>query len=305
MAISSQKVDGDINKAFDALTDHDNELDTVNPSTNATSGTVAAGDKLVFADVSDSNTLKTVTAGDIAALGGSGEFADNLFRVTDNSDNTKKVALEVSGVTTGTTRTLTVPDASGTIALTSNIPAAGGYNDNGGYRTNYYYVGVGQAGGRSATASLGPNILIAVPFVVGADETFTRIGVEVTTLSSGKAARLGIYNWANGVPTTLVLDAGTIDTTTTGLKEVTISQALTRGVYGLAFVCNDATAAFRTPQSAGVTAAHYIGESTMGGTVAAACLTRSFTYAALPTPFGGTPTPNTEGNCPVMWLRKV
>ena len=41
---------------------------------------------------------------------------DSGFRVRDNSDNTKQVALEVSGVTTGTTRTLTVPDTDGTIA---------------------------------------------------------------------------------------------------------------------------------------------------------------------------------------------
>ena len=38
------------------------------------------------------------------------------FRVRDNSDNTKQLAFEVSGVSTGTTRTLTVPDVNGTIA---------------------------------------------------------------------------------------------------------------------------------------------------------------------------------------------
>jgi hypothetical protein len=48
-------------------------------------------------------------------------FSDSAFRVTDNGDATKQLAFEVSGVTTATTRTLTVPNASGTIALTSNL----------------------------------------------------------------------------------------------------------------------------------------------------------------------------------------
>lgn len=53
-----------------------------------------------------------------AGLGGSsGSFADNVFLVTDNGDSTKKLAFEVSGVATGTTRTWTVPDFSGTVAL--------------------------------------------------------------------------------------------------------------------------------------------------------------------------------------------
>lgn len=57
----------------------------------------------------------------IAATGGGGnEFADNVFRVQDNVDATKELAFELSGLTTATTRTLTVPNASGTIALTGH-----------------------------------------------------------------------------------------------------------------------------------------------------------------------------------------
>lgn len=42
-------------------------------------------------------------------------FADNLFRVFDNVDNTKEFALEVQGLTTATTRTWTVPDSDDTL----------------------------------------------------------------------------------------------------------------------------------------------------------------------------------------------
>lgn len=41
---------------------------------------------------------------------GSNEFADDVFRVQDNADDTKELAFEVSGITTATTRTWTVAD---------------------------------------------------------------------------------------------------------------------------------------------------------------------------------------------------
>ena len=41
---------------------------------------------------------------------------DNGFRVRDNSDNTKQLAFECSGISGSTTRTMTVPDSNGTIS---------------------------------------------------------------------------------------------------------------------------------------------------------------------------------------------
>jgi hypothetical protein len=67
--------------------------------------------------------------------------ADTALTVVDNSDNTKVLAFECSGITTATTRTLTVPNSSGTIALTSDLgsyqpldstlTAVAAYNTNG------------------------------------------------------------------------------------------------------------------------------------------------------------------------------
>lgn len=42
----------------------------------------------------------------------------SLFRIKDSTDTTKKVAFNVSGVTTGTTRTITIPDANTTMVGT-------------------------------------------------------------------------------------------------------------------------------------------------------------------------------------------
>jgi len=76
-------------------------------------------------------TPASATGGSVGAA--QTEFADNVFRVVDNADSTKEIALEASGITTGTTRTITMPDANvdlgdmlkkdGTVALTANWDA--------------------------------------------------------------------------------------------------------------------------------------------------------------------------------------
>ena len=65
----------------------------------------------------------TVIVNNIARnmLASASTFADNVFRVYGSSDATKLVALEVDGLTTGTTRTVTIPDKNGTLAMTSDI----------------------------------------------------------------------------------------------------------------------------------------------------------------------------------------
>ena len=62
---------------------------------------------------------------------------DSGFRIRDNTDNTKQLAFECSGITTSTTRTLTVPDVNGTIItsasanFTSNITTTGTIHSTG------------------------------------------------------------------------------------------------------------------------------------------------------------------------------
>ena len=82
--------------------------------------------KIVALDCSGitGSTTRTLTIpdqdGTIALVGGgSSEFADDVFRVTDNGDSSKKLAFECSGITGSTTRTMTVPDSDGTISTES------------------------------------------------------------------------------------------------------------------------------------------------------------------------------------------
>ncbi len=46
-----------------------------------------------------------------------GVFSDTAFKLQDNGDATKQAQFELSGITTGTTRVVTLPDANGTLVL--------------------------------------------------------------------------------------------------------------------------------------------------------------------------------------------
>ena len=55
---------------------------------------------------------------------GADEFADDAFRIKDNADATKKLAFEVSGISTATTRTVSTPDADVDLADINNTVAS-------------------------------------------------------------------------------------------------------------------------------------------------------------------------------------
>jgi len=52
-------------------------------------------------------------------------FSDANFLLYDDADSTKNLAFQLSGITTGTTRTLTVPDKSGTLAMLDDVGGGG------------------------------------------------------------------------------------------------------------------------------------------------------------------------------------
>lgn len=62
-------------------------------------------------------------------------FRDNKFIITDDSDTTKILAFQLSNIATGTTRTLTIPNESGTIAtqgyVQTPVTAGVGVNSQG------------------------------------------------------------------------------------------------------------------------------------------------------------------------------
>ena len=78
------------------------------------SGTISASTTRTFTFPDENGTLLT-SASTIPG----GSFVDNTFRISDNADANKKLAFECSGITTGNTRTMTVPDSDGTISTES------------------------------------------------------------------------------------------------------------------------------------------------------------------------------------------
>jgi hypothetical protein len=97
-------------------------------STKNNAGTVAE-----YTTNSGSQTLtnKTLTTPTINVL-------DNAFNLKDNADNTKIAVFQLSGITTGTTRTITIPNSSFTMGTLSNVsedtsPTLGGLLAGGGF----------------------------------------------------------------------------------------------------------------------------------------------------------------------------
>ena len=112
-------------------------------------------------------------------------FNDANFLLYDNGDSTKNLAFQLSGITTGTTRTLTVPDASGTIALTSQL--------GGGTKTYAVFTAEHNQPPASAFATLDTRNSIAVlDFDDATDESavFVSIIPEAASLGSGLKIRL-------------------------------------------------------------------------------------------------------------------
>lgn len=166
------------------------------------------------------------------------------------------------------------------------------------FRTGHYYTS--GAYYQSVGTMFVNGKLYAVPFSVPRAITIDRIAIEVATAESGKSIRLGIYkNGTNLYPGELLLDAGTVSGASTGLKAITISQPLSKGLYWLVLV-SDCTATLKlrtfyaTDIILGHSLAHFWG-ACGGWSVAQA-------YGALPDPFtaGGA---GTTGNNPVVGIR--
>lgn len=87
----------------------------------ATNGNGVSGNPTLSLPAALTFTGKTVTGGTFTAP--TINVNDDVFTLRDNVDTTKLMQFQLSGITTGTTRTLTAPNASGTIALTADLAA--------------------------------------------------------------------------------------------------------------------------------------------------------------------------------------
>ena len=169
--------------------------------------------------------------------------------------------------------------AGGTAAVASTVPVTGQW-----IRPNQNSI-------TTTTSTAAADTLYAIPLPILASTTVDRIALDVTTLAVG-SARLGIYSsLSSGHPGALVLDAGTVDTGTTGLKEIIISQALSAGLHWTVVVYNAGPIVRAVATSASLL---LLGGASFAG-IDATHFRRTFTYGALPNPWG---TPTTFSSSP-------
>ena len=95
-----------------------------------------ATNDLTLAVADQASGVATLTVPDLGSVSGdivvnnasqtltNKNLVDNSTVLEDETDNTKQLQFELSGITSGNTRTLTVPDANGTISLTTDFDEA-------------------------------------------------------------------------------------------------------------------------------------------------------------------------------------
>lgn len=154
-----------------------------------------------------------------AAGGAISQFSDDIFRVFNNTDPTKELAFDVSGVPTATTRTVAVPGADGTLPvlgftqtwtaaqymqvgntsnrngawcsaldLTGNLTFTGtdiGFNSDANDRRMLF------AGGQTASISSGPSFRLH-----GNDWSGTGLGGSITLVAGNTTA--GVISFSTG-----------------------------------------------------------------------------------------------------------
>jgi hypothetical protein len=149
------------------------------------------------------------------------------------------------------------------------------------------------------TGTQSQSTLRVQPFIIPNTVTVTGISIYVTGLAAGTNARLGIYaSDTNDVPSTLVVDAGTVATTTTGAKTITINQSLSPGLYWLGCVSQGGTPVY---VAHGITSSYPFSPSiiTTQSSTSANYTVASVTGALPSTPTWAAPT---NGFTAIIWL---
>jgi hypothetical protein len=169
-------------------------------------------------------------------------FYDTELKVVDNTDNTKILQFECSGITTATTRTLTVPNASGTIALLSGTQSFSGSTTFSstftlsGTTTNIS-LGTSQSSGtwtaggtaQTGTMTLGRSTgAQTVDIAVGATTSGTTKTVNIGTAGvSGSTTNINIGSAVSGATTNVTING------TATLSTPTINNGYTEEVFAV------------------------------------------------------------------------
>jgi hypothetical protein len=254
-------------------------------------------------------TSSTLTIAD-----GSSLITSGAFSITLTASATTNVTLPTSGTLITSSVTLTAGtgltgggdlSANRSFAVTYGTTASTSVEGNDPRladaftrRSGYYYVGAPMSAGSNGTITT--NRLYAIPFFVGSSTSFDRIAI-ISIAVANSSVRLGIYADSNGKPGALILDAGTVATTSTANATITINQTLS-GLVWLVAVSQGASATSCARMN-------ILLNSFVGSTDPLNLFTGTYYYqdsisGALPDPWGATATAGITANtAPMIYLR--
>lgn len=163
--------------------------------------------------------------------------------------------------------------------------------------TGLYYRPLGVY--QSANVVVSANVLYAAPVPIPASGSYDRVAVTCIT-ASGASARLGLYADNAGVPGALLEDGGAAALADATLLAQTIAETIVGPtIVWLAAVFNG-TPTMGAIEGIGIGAR---GTSTSGSLATVIGVSRTFTYGALPDPYGS-PTGGSVIS-PFIAMRKV
>lgn len=114
---------------------------------------------------------------------------DNLFILLDNADNSKSAAFELSGISTGTNRIYTLPNASGIVSISSAALTAGRipYVGAGGVLTDSANLAWDSTNNRLGIGTVSPGCRLDVYGTAATDGIRTNIGLDFSKVAAPPA----------------------------------------------------------------------------------------------------------------------
>lgn len=154
-----------------------------------------------------------------------------------------------------------------------------------------YFPSLALLYGSPTTTSGTTGFLLALPLITGRGGAIDRVSFGVTTGGgAGSVGRIGLYECPDLTtlyPGKLLADSGSLDTTTTGLKEATVSLTLRPdSLYWIALTFGTAAPTINTAS---------IGYSILGYTFSSGIAVNAATWLLNPFAFGALPDPFTPG----------